>query len=164
MRTLVIGIVLFIAALSAHALAQTANTFNVTASFSPLEWMVGGQVNPTLTLTRGQTYTFNLTGTNGHTFFIKTTAGAGVLGSTDAFSEGVTNNGLATGTLTFAVPADAPAQLVYQCGIHSVMTGSLLIQTPTPTMGSYGVALLTLVLLGAGLIAYRRREAARVQI
>ena len=98
--------------------AQT--TYNVTAS-SLSAYTINSQSNPTLTLQRGVTYTFNVNAF-GHPFFIKTalTTGAG-----DQFTQGVTGNGVEVGTLTFSVPANAPDQLFYHCGVHFAMGGTI---------------------------------------
>lgn len=117
-------------------------------------WTINGQANPTLSLVRGQTYSFDVNAPD-HPFFIKT---APLNGSGSTWDEGVANNGLETGTLSFTVPADAPATLFYQCGIHSAMTGTIRItNSSVPASGASTAALLALVLGGAGLVAMRRR-------
>jgi hypothetical protein len=75
--------------------------------------------NPDLTLCRGATYSFDITAP-GHPFYVKTVRGAG---TGDAYDGGVTGNGTSVGTLTFAVPADAPDTLYYDCSIHAAMSG-----------------------------------------
>ena len=85
---------------------------------------LNGAVNdPTLTLSRGQTYIFeNRSG--GHPFYIKTSIANG--GTNDAYNTGVTNNGGGNGTeIVFTVPHDAPDTLYYQCSSHSSMAGQL---------------------------------------
>jgi hypothetical protein len=153
-RKLALVLVLAILSLTAVVWAQ-AQVFTVTPVCCT-GWTINGQFNPTLTLVRGQTYTFNVNGP-GHSFYIKTVAG--VTGTADAWNEGVTNNGVVTGTLTFSVPADALATLFYQCGVHSAMTGTIQVvdpPTPVPTAGGiYGVVL-ALALGGFGLVATRR--------
>src|SRR5215469_14386566 len=74
-------------------------------------WIINGQSNPTLTVVRGTTYAFDVNAPD-HPFYIKT---APINGTGSTWDEGVTNNGLETGTLTFTVPADAPGTLFYQC-------------------------------------------------
>jgi hypothetical protein len=115
-------------------------------------WTINGQANPPLNLVRGRTYTFAVNA-SGHPFFIKT---AQVTGNGSTWDEGVTNNGVETGTLTFMVPADAPATLFYQCGVHSAMTGSIAIISPVPATGPLATAFLALILGGMGLVAMRR--------
>lgn len=83
---------------------------------SPLDYVSGSNVNPTLTLTRGVTYRSNIT-VNGHPFRIASSSGG------PAFNVGVTNNDVMMGTLTFKVPMDAPSQLHYYCLAHPGMNG-----------------------------------------
>jgi hypothetical protein len=109
------------------------NTFNVTNSGASA-YIINGNSNPTLTLYEGQTYTFNIAAT-GHPFWIKTTP---VTGTGNAYNDGVTNNGVANGTITFTVPYNAPSTLYYICQIHGVMQGVINIvdvpdPSPTPT-------------------------------
>ncbi|RNC90332.1 MAG: hypothetical protein ED555_10695 [Allomuricauda sp.] len=77
--------------------------------------------NPELELQRGKTYEFQIN-TPGHPFLIKTNQNTGT-GST--FDDGVTNNGAATGTITFTVPSNAPDTLFYVCEFHASMTGQI---------------------------------------
>ena len=77
--------------------------------------------DPTLTLVRGQTYEFDVTA-GGHPFFIKTIQGTG---SSNQYNEGITNNGVSNGKLTFTVPNDAPSTLYYNCQFHGSMTGTI---------------------------------------
>ena len=75
--------------------------------------------DPTLTLVRGKTYEFDVTA-SGHPFWIKTIQGAG---SSNQYNEGITNNGVSSGKLTFTVSDDAPSTLYYNCQFHGSMTG-----------------------------------------
>ena len=75
--------------------------------------------DPTLTLVRGKTYEFDVTA-GGHPFWIKTIQGAG---SSNQYNEGITNNGVSSGKLTFTVSDDAPSTLYYNCQFHGSMTG-----------------------------------------
>jgi hypothetical protein len=105
------------------------NIFNVTNSGASA-YIINGASNPTLNLSEGQTYTFNIAAT-GHPFWIKTTP---VTGTGNAYNNGVTNNGIANGTITFTVPYDAPSTLYYICQIHGVMQGQInIIDVPTPS-------------------------------
>ena len=96
----------------------------VTATLAPNAYYFNGgaTANPTLTLTRGETYTFILDDTVVfHPFRIQSAnvyAGA-------FYPTGVTNNGANTGTVTFVVPNDAPDTLYYYCGAHPGMVGVL---------------------------------------
>ena len=85
--------------------------------------------NPTLTVVEGETYTFNVKAL-GHPFWIKTVKSTG---TENAYSSGVTNNGIADGTITFTVPYDAPSILYYNCQLHSSMAGEIIvIDVPVP--------------------------------
>jgi hypothetical protein len=106
---------------SAASLAAFSVVNNGATSFR-----IDGVDNPPLTLNQGSTYTFNVNAT-GHPFWIKT---ARVTGSGSLFSQGVTNNGVQVGTLTWTVPLDAPTPLFYQCGVHSAMGGTFTIVGP----------------------------------
>jgi hypothetical protein len=97
-----------------------SNTFNVTASGSSA-YIINGQSNPTLTLTEGQTYTFNVSA-SGHPFWIKTTQ---TTGTGNQYNDGVTNNGVDVGTITFVVPYNAPSTLYYICQFHGSMVGTI---------------------------------------
>ena len=109
-----------------HGWAQTnsvtgGNTINYTINSLP---------DPPFTFQRGVTYVFLLSNLNGfpsHPFWIKSSLG---LGSATAYNTGVINNGAASGSVIFTVPAAAPNQLFYQCGNHSAMSGVLTITDP----------------------------------
>ena len=96
------------------------NTFNVTNSGSSA-YIINGDSNPTLNLSKGQTYTFVIEAI-GHPFWIKTTP---VTGTGNAYNDGVTNNGTDNGTITFIVPDEAPDTLYYICQIHGAMQGQI---------------------------------------
>ncbi len=83
------------------------------------DYVFNNVIDPTLTLRRGTTYTFNLT-VSGHPFYIKT---AQVTGTGSAYNDGVTTNGAETGAFTFTVPMTAPNTLYYICSLHGAMTG-----------------------------------------
>ena len=82
---------------------------------------IDGKQNPEITLKRGVTYTFELK-TTGHPFWIKTKNSTG---KANAYTNGVTGNGTERGMLTFAVPADAPTLLHYNCEVHEMMNGAI---------------------------------------
>jgi hypothetical protein len=94
-------------------------TLNVTTINAPTSYTINGVDNPTLTVQRGVTYTFNLS-TAGHPFYIMSVQGTN---TANAYTSGVTGNGNTAGTLTFTVPVGAPNILYYDCSIHSGMTG-----------------------------------------
>ena len=79
--------------------------------------------NPNLTLKRGETYTFTVN-SPGHPFYINSSQGTG---TSNAYVNGVTNNGATDGTITFTVPDNAPDTLYYNCEFHSAMTGTITI-------------------------------------
>ena len=77
--------------------------------------------NPELTLKRGVTYQIEVD-TTGHPLWIKSKDSV----TTDnAYTNGVTGNGTYKGTITFAVPKDAPATLFYNCQYHLMMHGKI---------------------------------------
>lgn len=109
----------------ALAVPATAADFNVTA-LSFTDYTINGQLDPTLQLVRGTTYTFEVDAP-GHPFSIKTVQSTG---SGNRYNNGVTNNGVQTGTLTFSVPLDAPSTLFYNCELHAAMTGVIQVSDP----------------------------------
>lgn len=96
-------------------------TLTVTAPLAPSSYRIDGSENPTLSLQRGQTYTFSLS-TAGHPFYIMSVQGTN---TGNAYSTGVTGNGGTSGNLTFVVPAGAPSTLYYNCSLHAGMTGTI---------------------------------------
>lgn len=119
----VLALFLPLAAIAAPRGATT--TFAVSAgSFSA--WTVDGQSNPSLTLERGRTYIFDLSGVSAvHPFNINTT---NTTGNGARYNVGVTNNGASGDTdITFVVPAAAPDSLHYNCGNHAAMNGTITI-------------------------------------
>ena len=122
--------VLLLLAVLAHTIQVQAQTNRVTAG-DGISYTINAQANPPFTLQRGVTYVFLLSGTvSFHPFWIKTNLGGFFSGGAGAFSNGVINNGATSGSLTFTVPASAPDQLFYQCGIHPGMAGPLTITDP----------------------------------
>jgi hypothetical protein len=84
---------------------------------------------------RGSTYTFNLhSSIANHPFYLTTDNGSGFVANTyvGEYTTGVIgsrNNGSAgQTTLVFTVPNNAPDTLYYQCGVHSVMRGTITIK------------------------------------
>jgi hypothetical protein len=153
---------IFLAALLVTLVPRTALAadFDVQAVCCT-SYTINGASNPTLTLVRGQTYTFNLSAT-GHPFYIKSTLGAGTTGEYD---KGVSPmNGLETNTLTFVVPADAPSTLFYQCSNHQAMNGTIQIVSATPAMAPFAIGLLALGLCGVGLWVFRGAVGPRISL
>src|SRR6266487_2377624 len=77
----------------------------------------GNQPNPTLTLVRGQTYTFAVNSSSIHPFEI--------------LSPGVQNNNIAQGTITYTVPTVA-SNYSYICSIHFFGAQILTVAPPPP--------------------------------
>lgn len=96
----------------------------------PVVYAIDGAESAALTLTRGQTYVFEIgAGANSHPFYIST---SDVGGGAGVWSEGVTGNFATTGgTVTFTVPASAPDLLYYECGNHPRMGWQLNIVNAT---------------------------------
>ena len=136
--------------------AAAAITFAVTAQGASAYLFNGASPNGTLTLTRGQTYAFQVNAI-GHPFHITTAPGIPAQDFADA---GLTNNGASSGTVTFTVPtAGSPGQLFYQCSNHDVMTGTinLVAAAPVPATGTLGLTLLAAASLLVGLLLLQRR-------
>ncbi|HJU38637.1 MAG TPA: hypothetical protein VJ724_03630 [Tahibacter sp.] len=112
-------------ALAAAPAAWAGNTFTVVANGFGA-WAIDGVDNPSLTLERGQTYTFQLQNVGGiHPFNINT---IDTTGSGSRYNVGVSNNGATGNTaITFVVPAAAPNTLHYNCGNHAAMNGPITI-------------------------------------
>ena len=84
---------------------------------------------------RGQTYTFQVNAV-GHPFHVTTAPGLPVQ---DFVDPGLTGNGTASGTIVFTVPTgSSPAQLFFQCGVHTAMSGTinLVAAAPVPATGA----------------------------
>ena len=83
----------------------------------------GAENDPTITLIRGQEYKF-VNNMGAHPFRIQSTPN----GSTGtAYNDGVTNNDVSSGTLTWDVQFDTPDILWYQCTAHANMGGIIYI-------------------------------------
>ena len=95
-------------------------------------FVIDYEPNPTLTLVRGNTYVFTMNQTGLYPFYIKTQP---TLGTTNVYNTGVTNNGAATGTVTFVVPQNAPDTLYYATVLESQMQGQINIVDATPGTG-----------------------------
>jgi hypothetical protein len=88
----------------------------------------GGDPNQTLTLTRGITYVFAIDADPSHPLLI----------ASDWFGtpwdEGVVNNNISNGRLTFTVPFTAPDLLFYVCSIHLFGGEINVIDPPAPPL------------------------------
>ena len=164
MRTrLLVASVLVVGAAGLSDRAVAATSFAVINNVMQ-SWLIGGAENPTLTLTRGQTYNFVIDSPAfGPPFWITR-----ALGAEDApciaWTQGVKNNGGAAGTtVTFVVPASAPATLFYQCSFHQPMHGTLNIvaaASSVPAIGPLASAALAGLLLVAAIAILRWRARA----
>jgi len=85
----------------------------------------GTPSSPDIVLIRGLTYYFEAN-VPGHPFWIQSTPGAFDINS--VLTNGIINNGVEVGTLTFTVPEDAPDTLYYACEYDSIDTGQFLIR------------------------------------
>jgi hypothetical protein len=129
-RPRAVMIALAVLPLGAMAAPEGGTTFVVTAS-STVNYTIDGNPDPALTLTRGQTYTFDLQNVGAiHPLFIKSVNSSG---TGNQFTDGVTGNGASgNADIVFTVPMNAPAQLFYNCGTHAAMAGVLDIIDPPP--------------------------------
>ena len=106
-----------------------------------------GVANPTLTLIRGTSYSFNLSDSSvsGHPL-IFTNGGA-------SYTSGVVTTGVAGtsgASVTFTVPSNAPATgLAYACSVHGAGMGNLITTVPTDTPVDYSTE--TITIIGHGL-------------
>ena len=98
---------------SPSVLAVTNNSFSA--------YTINAVDNPTLTVVRGCSYTFNVNAP-GHPFWIKLVQGSG---TGNSYDDGVTGNGTQTGAISWTVPLDAPDTLFYNCQFHAAMTGTV---------------------------------------
>ena len=103
-------------------------TFTVNKNLSSSSnYSIDGSNDPTLTLYKGYTYTFDMVG-NGHPFYLKSTSATS--GTANEYTTGVSrtgssNSGSNGDKLVFTVPQNAPDTLWYQCSAHSGMLGKL---------------------------------------
>ena len=93
--------------------------------------LTGAENDPTIYLTRGQKYKF-INNMGAHPFRIQSTPN-GSAGS--AYNDGVTNNDVSDGTLTWNVQFDSPRVLYYQCTAHSNMGGVIYIDNANTGSG-----------------------------
>ncbi len=121
----------------------------------------GQQTEPTLTLYRGETYTFNVNAV-GHPFYLTTDDGSSYSsgGYVGEFVSGVTNSRVDNGTLTFVIdplPGSVPDTLYYACGNHGSMYGQINIKDKGTIIGglsnnnNYNLTRVNDVRLSAGL-------------
>ena len=110
----------------------------------------GAENDPTITLIRGQEYKF-VNNMGAHPFRIQSTPN-GSAGT--PYNDGVTNNDVSSGTLTWDVQFDAPDILWYQCTAHANMGGIIYIIDAgvgiSSAAGSIATNATTLNFVGAG--------------
>ncbi len=125
-KMLVLIMLVIVAGCGSDSGSDTTPTITDVTSFTvsnngATDYVFNGVNDPDFTFKRGTTYTFTIN-TPGHPFFIKSIQGAG---AGNAFNDGVTNNGITAGTITFIVPLTAPNTLFYNCSVHGSMTGTI---------------------------------------
>ncbi len=85
--------------------------------------LTGAENDPIIYLTRGQEYEFT-NNMNAHPFRIQSTPN----GSTGTpYNDGITNNDVSNGVLSWDVQFDSPDVLYYQCTAHADMGGKIII-------------------------------------
>jgi hypothetical protein len=85
-------------------------------------YVINGQSNPTLVLTRGYTYHFDVFAI-GHVFWIQKVPAPYNAGQ--IYNDGVVNNGTDFGIVSFTIPLTAPTNLYYVSQTDAGMTGSI---------------------------------------
>ena len=124
--------------LSLPVASLPAADFTVTTPGSQFAFRINGADSPTLTLVRGQTYTFSVSTTpNFHPLRIN--------------SPGVVNNNIASGTMTYTVPL-AAMNYFYDCTLHGQSMRGEIITTaapaaPPPTVRIVGLSVGTNIVL-----------------
>jgi hypothetical protein len=110
------------------ALPRPVSDFMVSANAN-FQWVVNGVVNPVLTLTRGQTYTFDLTTvTDEHPFVINADP-------VYPFAPFLVPSSYGQ-VITFTPDLAMPATLHYHCTVHyGSMSGVIQLIAPTPCRG-----------------------------
>lgn len=122
----------------------SAESFTVTVAATPNgnKFFIDGVEAPVLNLKRGQTYNFDISDATNSSHPLVFALPDGTL-----YSDGVSQTGLngnAGGTATFAVPVDAPDDLVYKCANHAGMGNNIIVEdglVGVPFSTIYGVDL-----------------------
>jgi len=104
-------------------------TLSVTSPAGGI-YIVNGANNPVISFIRGHRYVINVNAP-GHPFWIQTSGLA--YNPANVYSTGVTNAGVAVGTIIFEVPYDAPSSLTYVCQNHPNMGNSITVSSLGPT-------------------------------
>jgi hypothetical protein len=121
--------------LALSAAQASASDFAVSpdtsGGFGKYKWSIGIEGaaavgNPPLFISRGHSYTFGITTSAIHPFWIDDAPGFG--GVAPYSGTGLSANGAQSNTtLTFDVPDDAPDLLYYACGNHGEMHGTIFL-------------------------------------
>lgn len=97
----------------------SAADFSVTTPSGQFSFNINNtSPNPTITLVRGQTYTFAVTNSSFHPFNILNSAG-------------VVNNNISTGIITYTVPLTV-TNYAYECSIHHFTGVIATVAPPSP--------------------------------
>jgi hypothetical protein len=83
-------------------------------------YLIDGVSNDTITLVRGQSYTFSINA-SGHPFWIQESPSP--YDEYSVYNTGINNNGEDVGTITWTVDESAPNTLYYVCQFHESMQG-----------------------------------------
>ena len=119
----------FLLAFSASQACASDFAISPSGSFGNYKWSIGIEGaaavgNPTLYIARSRSYTFAVTTTSIHPFWIDDAPGFG--GVAPYSGTGLSANGAeGNTTLNFDVPDDAPETLYYACSNHSEMHGTI---------------------------------------
>lgn len=102
-----------------YRVVATLHTSFAVSNSGTSAFMINGDDNPALNLVRGRTYAIEVD-SPGNPFWIKffPTTGTG-----NQYNEGLSGNGIESGTILFSVSLDAPDTLYYICQYHSAMQG-----------------------------------------
>ena len=119
-RTTITGSLLVSASGEPLTLGELDTLFDVTNNGSSA-YLIDSASNPTLTLVRGVSYTFDVNA-GGHPFWFQTTPGA--YDSNNVYLDGVQNAGTDDGIIIFALTGSSiPDTLYYVCQNHASMGG-----------------------------------------
>jgi hypothetical protein len=97
--------------------------------------------NPTIYLSRGQNYRFDVDA-SGSPFFIKTSPS---VDTSNQYNDGVENNGVEVGICTFKVPYNAPNVLYYQSSLLEDGGGKIVLNSDGLTQNSDNVTVSNLL-------------------
>jgi len=124
------GIPLVYGASGLTKLLPNSNSYGMTYEVSGVNgsYIFAGAENPTITVTRGSTYTFNMNTAN-HPLVIQTVSGD--YNSSNEYTGGVNNAGPKIGSITWVVPENSPDTLYYVCKNHNSMNGKINVVDPS---------------------------------